>query len=818
MFREAGAESPQTRLTAMILPHACLIVPLLLPAQDPSSAPTAQELIHVDFRGIASLFVSEKDDRLKLALGMLDDRLRELAEEAGGGEVPEDMFPVLRRLIEGPMSLRVMLQEQPIDGMPEPLFGELRLEETTSGAAEALVQNSIELLDSMGVEVDETIDGEWNRILASLPLWMGSRGKDYVVRFGHSAELADPLPVKYLPSGVRPVASIRVNYKEALVMSRRFAKASGEQVLLDEFDPLLERFGFGDLAFEYSLGFDDLRSYEVMATEGYGSMMRAMHLQPSGALMPDRVRWIPEDASWAVATRLDISGYIEFMNETIRELPGSQGTDLLEMVHAQTGLDVSTDLLDTLGLHFMVYGSDTTGGGGLTSSVLVMELARPADFSDFMSRIGQMVTDLATEQADGRVQVRKWKEGKFEFTSLQTPGIPIPFEPTMTVIGNAAVFAMTPQGALGAARHIATGQRSLLDQRALLDQLPDDMSSAMSLMYLDSARFMRDGYGMTSLLCSAIANGVRSRDGSRDPGMILPAFADLARGVRPLIGVVRLSGDTLIAEYRGDRSHLVNLTGVLGWFAEVPGPLVGLAVAASVGAAQEQSMGAYYEAPLEVEEYTPAVVTEEEQLAWTEIDKLYSALEVYAASNGGKYPDSLDALAKPDAQGNQYIPSLPRDPWGYPYKYLAPQGADDVPYIWSQGLERDHDESIELDQVEIEDASFTPIEADDEEIVVVELTETQRQSINVSLVTLRIAIEEFAIRNGGAFPTSLVDLITPDKNGLMYLRQATIPKDPWNNEYLYDAPHAGERRFRVYTLGADGTRGGVGANADHDNW
>lgn len=44
-----------------------------------------------------------------------------------------------------------------------------------------------------------------------------------------------------------------------------------------------------------------------------------------------------------------------------------------------------------------------------------------------------------------------------------------------------------------------------------------------------------------------------------------------------------------------------------------------------------------------------------------------------------------------------------------------------------------------------------------------------------------------------------------------------LPVDPWGNPYLYLSPGQ-HGAFDVYSLGADGQPGGVGANADIGNW
>ncbi len=46
-----------------------------------------------------------------------------------------------------------------------------------------------------------------------------------------------------------------------------------------------------------------------------------------------------------------------------------------------------------------------------------------------------------------------------------------------------------------------------------------------------------------------------------------------------------------------------------------------------------------------------------------------------------------------------------------------------------------------------------------------------------------------------------------------------LPRDPWGRPYLYLYPaEIGSGDFDIYTLGADGVRGGDGINADIGNW
>lgn len=45
-----------------------------------------------------------------------------------------------------------------------------------------------------------------------------------------------------------------------------------------------------------------------------------------------------------------------------------------------------------------------------------------------------------------------------------------------------------------------------------------------------------------------------------------------------------------------------------------------------------------------------------------------------------------------------------------------------------------------------------------------------------------------------------------------------LPKDPWDTPYLYESPAEEGRAFDIYTLGADGQRGGEGEDADLSYW
>ena len=51
-----------------------------------------------------------------------------------------------------------------------------------------------------------------------------------------------------------------------------------------------------------------------------------------------------------------------------------------------------------------------------------------------------------------------------------------------------------------------------------------------------------------------------------------------------------------------------------------------------------------------------------------------------------------------------------------------------------------------------------------------------------------------------------------------YLEKGVLPKDPWENDYLYLSPGVHNSNFDLWSYGADGEQGGEGEDADVSNW
>lgn len=101
------------------------------------------------------------------------------------------------------------------------------------------------------------------------------------------------------------------------------------------------------------------------------------------------------------------------------------------------------------------------------------------------------------------------------------------------------------------------------------------------------------------------------------------------------------------------------------------------------------------------------------------------------------------------------------------------------------------------------------------------------KSATVQIRNIETALKFFKLDNG-FYPSSeqgLEALINKPGTGRIpshyrdggYLDQRIVPKDPWGNEYIYLSPGI-NGDYEIVSLGADGTEGGEGHNADIHNW
>lgn len=81
---------------------------------------------------------------------------------------------------------------------------------------------------------------------------------------------------------------------------------------------------------------------------------------------------------------------------------------------------------------------------------------------------------------------------------------------------------------------------------------------------------------------------------------------------------------------------------------------------------------------------------------------------------------------------------------------------------------------------------------------------------------LRMAVTQFRLENN-RFPESLDELINNER-GKRYLDAASVPRDPWGNDYQYSVPGPDGHDYEIKSLGANGQSGGSGYDAEIVSW
>jgi hypothetical protein len=257
----------------------------------------------------------------------------------------------------------------------------------------------------------------------------------------------------------------------------------------------------------------------------------------------------------------------------------------LDKFQAATGVDFRNDVLAALGGTAAVYLSDATGGGSLGSAVFMVSIRDKARFASALNKL-VAVGNMAADQipiGPGYVRLMTWKDPAGDMLSLRFPGLPVPLEITIAMTDKWLIAAPTPQAAIAAARQASGhGDSGLTANRAFTAGFKGDRK-VVSLSFSDTARNLHEAYPFLSFLGSAVANAVRSpTDPSREPGMLVPLFADLRRDAKAWVSQTFWDGDDLVTETRGDRSMLVNAGGSIGVLSKIL-PLIVLPAAAAAG-------------------------------------------------------------------------------------------------------------------------------------------------------------------------------------------------------------------------------------------
>ncbi|MAB81865.1 MAG: hypothetical protein CMJ24_00300 [Phycisphaerae bacterium] len=393
------------------------------------------------------------------------------------------------------------------------------------------------------------------------------------------------------------------------------------------------------------LGPETIRiEWNVSATDELGTMQFAIrnfkqhfgHLFSDEPVTREDLELVPEDANAMTVSKYRMSRLFD-MFPSATTTPEGRAVDptpmdmAMGMAKSALGIDLRTQFLDYMGDTVIGYRSDSTGGGGLMSTVMLVKLDNSQGMVDSVDTMRGHLNRMAANEADGHVHLVKWSDAECgDITTLAFPGLPIPIELSMAICGDTMVFGLSPQAVVAAARQ-KQESRSILSNGAFRGgKGPTGIGKSMGIDFYDVPSRLADGYAIMNAAMAAVSNFSRSVDDpSRGVGMILPTYMELSRDAIANVSQTSMDGDDLIYRTTGDPSFTVQMTGLMS--EQISLFLPAAMSAGMVSGVMLPAMGNARKAAKRTR-------------SMADVRNLINSLNLYAADHDGDMPDSLDVL------------------------------------------------------------------------------------------------------------------------------------------------------------------------------
>ena len=589
---------------AIILASAGLAGPLA--AQD-----GPKPFLTFDHTGMSTFFVDAKDSALRDALAMLPDRIGELPDEID--DMPPEaagLIQLFLRTISKPARVAIMYDgDNPSGGFFGYGFvasvqcaneGEVReIRDSILGIADQIAEDK-------GVEIplepSKRFEGMSEMMLPFGLLSFGPRKADtgwrYEIVIGtvNDPDAVFAKPVQLVgDKGFKSFMTATLDLSALTPATRIVTNMAGTQnEMVNEFVGRFEQMGLvGDdaMRMDFQAGVTPTASITKMVVYDAARYAETLSL-PTEALTAAELKAVPADAFGATIGKASFASIDRALEQmTAQGLPVQ---DFLDEFEDQTGVDLIEDIFHALGGTFALYNAESTGGGSLLSAVAMMTVDDHERFTGAVKRLASFANDkLAEADEPGRyIYLDHWRpEAGVEALTLRFPGLPIPFEFSFAMTDQWFIGALTPQAAIAAARQtLGKGDDGLVSNPRFASVYRGNGDGATQVSFIDTPRSLRAGYPFLTLISSAVSNLARSPADheARDPGMILPLYADLAGGkLVPSVKITRWVGDDLVTSGWGDRSLWVQAGGGMG-VASAAIPLLAAGVGAGTMVANSQ--------------------------------------------------------------------------------------------------------------------------------------------------------------------------------------------------------------------------------------
>lgn len=582
-------DRPQAFLTrARAFSLAMLVTLLASPlalAQQGGEAepPKPQTLLFIDAGALDAVIVAEKDTGLKRALAALPARLRAWRDAVP--EMRREVPPEAIGLLESVMTRRKRLAVtnrgfDPDTGMPG-IGAALTLGLPDGEAGGREIDAQIEAVRALAAPAFRPQDSQRFRGMKDLALPFGvvsygARQRDgewsYDILFGQAEDAIRAMSGgPAAPAGMQ--AAVRAQFDLAAWTPFTQMILGFAAMQMPPGGPnMMEQARKAGVVGPDAISYEIVKGYTADAgiarevTRKLKRYREAWGISEQTISIED-LRVIPGDAHLAWTAAVEPRAAYDRMRSQLAAQGADEELDrVIAEVRQRLGFDLEKDLIDALGDRASFFLSDTTGGNSWLSACAVVSLKEPARLERTLRSAGDALARQVDAEAPiaGLVGLASFEADGARFYQLRTGGIPSPFEPTLAVAGDRLFVALSPEAARSAAAHARAGTGGLAADRRVAQAFAGDRGLT-TFTFIDTTRTARDGYPAMTMAGSMLAGAMRlhaTRDASFDA--VLPSFQGLVNGVQPIMRRGYWDGEDWIAETRGDRSILVNMSGVLG--------------------------------------------------------------------------------------------------------------------------------------------------------------------------------------------------------------------------------------------------------------
>jgi prepilin-type processing-associated H-X9-DG protein len=428
--------------------------------------------------------------------------------------------------------------------------------------------------------------------------------------------------------GTDPVAAVYVDVEAVVAMADRAVANLAPPEAKQKWPVIRDAIGLASLKrVAWAGGFDgkdwSSRSF-VESPEPRAGLVKA--LIESRPLSEEALRAVPRTATMAAAGHFDAGGTLGAVRAMIKKIDADASAEFeqgLDQVKGALGLDLQTDILDTLGDEWAMYTDPTVGGSGALGITMVNRLRDAGKAQKALGQLEQLLNGIMKEGTAGEkitIAFNTTRQGDLTIHYLAIPVI----APAWAIKDGNLYVALYPQVVAGAAEHVAGKGRSILENeafQALRKRLGGQAVTAVS--FYDLPKTAADGY-QDVLMLSRAYFGAIDLYGARTPALVMPPLAKLMPHVTPAAGVGWV-----------DKA---------GWHWRSVAPFPGSELLAggglgSVIAAQQAAM-----VGVALPSLTRARVTANRVKSASNLRQIGQAMLLYANENKGKYPRTMGEL------------------------------------------------------------------------------------------------------------------------------------------------------------------------------